>query len=481
MEDAGTNDELQPRGDGSSIASFTWYIWVMDHDDGGGGDDDNDSTLTPTPTSTTPLASNSTSATPTTSSNSSSNPIIGMHGDVVCTDLLCVGALVNGTTVQYTLQSLDAASLGWMAMGFGSQMANTPMVIMWPNTDGTVTLSQRKAPAEVMPTVDSNPPRIATLESSLSDLSGSNPKLVFSIPANSDTTQDIIWAFSSTNPDDSAADATLIQHLNSGPTQLDLTNVLTASSMDPTNPVLTLASGPNSNSGGGSTSPVTTAVTFKLPPLLPYEKYIVAHAILCVIGFLGLLPLGAIVARWIRTFNPVWFRLHWIIQFGLALPVIVAGVACGITAVHMGGMFHLNDTHMKWGVAIFVLYFFQITLGAFIHFWKPKRFAAKNMRPPQNYFHAIIGILIIGVAFYQVRTGFRQEWLIATGRLGVGNGANIIWIIWLVLIPAIYFSGMILLRRQYRQEREGRKVGLASAPTDGDGAVDLRTRTAAEF
>ncbi len=30
MEDAGTNDELQPRGDGSSIASFTWYhIWVM--------------------------------------------------------------------------------------------------------------------------------------------------------------------------------------------------------------------------------------------------------------------------------------------------------------------------------------------------------------------------------------------------------------------------------------------------------------------
>lgn len=29
--------------------------------------------------------------------------------------------------------------------------ANSPLVIMWPNEDGTFTLSQRKAPRHVMP------------------------------------------------------------------------------------------------------------------------------------------------------------------------------------------------------------------------------------------------------------------------------------------------------------------------------------------
>jgi hypothetical protein len=52
--------------------------------------------------------------------------------------------------------------------GFGSRMANTPMVIMWINSDGTATLSQRKALSEVMPTVDSSPPRTATMATKLS-------------------------------------------------------------------------------------------------------------------------------------------------------------------------------------------------------------------------------------------------------------------------------------------------------------------------
>lgn len=88
----------------------------------------------------------------------------------------------------------------------------------------------------------------------------------------------------------------------------------------------------------------------------------------------------------------------------VALPVIVAGVALGITAVNKQGVMHLDDTHKKWGVAIFVLYFVQISLGGIIHFFKPGSFAFRiRGRPLQNYFHAILGLLIIGVSFYQVR------------------------------------------------------------------------------
>ncbi|KAG6900546.1 hypothetical protein C0993_009123 [Termitomyces sp. T159_Od127] len=55
------------------------------------------------------------------------------------------------------------------ACGFGQFMANTPMVIMWPNGNDVV-LSQRKAPREVMPTVDPSPPRIATIDKSLTSV-----------------------------------------------------------------------------------------------------------------------------------------------------------------------------------------------------------------------------------------------------------------------------------------------------------------------
>lgn len=366
---------------------------------------------------------------------------------------MCIGGIHNGSNTMYTLQSIGAASLGWMAIGFGQQMANSPMVILWPNSDGSITLSQRKAPGEVMPTVDSNPPRTASLEEPLAVLSGNNPKISFTVPTDSNSDGSIIWAFSNQNPDDSAVDATLIQHLDSGPTKLDFSKTLAMGSRDPTNPISTLT---DAASPGGPASPAPAPVVFH-PPLLEYEKYIIAHGILMVIGFLFLLPLGALIARYLRTFSPFWFRLHWIIQWVLALPVIVAGFAVGVESVNkMGAGGHLDDTHKKWGVAIFVLYFFQLSLGGFIHFFKI-RFLPVLGRNVQNYFHATFGIFLIGISFYQVRTGFRVEWPLYTGRGKVHNGANIVWIIWLVLVCTAYFAGTLLLPRQYRQERAARE------------------------
>ena len=230
-------------------------------------------------------------------------------------------------------------------------MANTPMVILWPNTDGSITLSQRQASSEVMPTVVSNPPRTATLEQSLSSTSGSNPKVVFSIP--SDGTEKtgkstIIWTFGTTNPGSSAVDATLTQHLESGPTQIDLSQALTSDSKDPTNPISTIAQSTTSSSGSAPSASTSGDQVFSGIPLLPYQKYIIAHAILSMLGFLVFLPLGAIVARWLRTFTSIWFTAHWVIQFGVGefhsyltsalcsppnygiLPLRCQPVACGV-------------------------------------------------------------------------------------------------------------------------------------------------------
>ncbi len=56
------------------------------------------------------------------------------------------------------------------------------MVIMWPNSDGTITISQRSASGEAMPTLVSNPPRVAAVDAAASDLTASQPTLSFTIP-----------------------------------------------------------------------------------------------------------------------------------------------------------------------------------------------------------------------------------------------------------------------------------------------------------
>ena len=54
------------------------------------------------------------------------------------------------------------------------------------------------------------------------------------------------------------------------------------------------------------------------------------------------------------------------------------------------------------GFAIFGLYIAQVTLGAFIHFVRI-RIPFPGYRPPQNYFHPLLGLAILAMANYQVR------------------------------------------------------------------------------
>ncbi|KAL6303522.1 hypothetical protein BKA93DRAFT_818015 [Sparassis latifolia] len=358
-------------------------------------------------------------------------------GDIACTDVMCISALVNGSTVQYVLQTTNAAPLGYMAIGLGTVMAKSPMVVMWSNSDGTITLSQRESSSHAMPTVVANPPFTATSDPNLSSLSGSNEKFAYTMPLNSSaTTQKIIYAFGTENPGSSSASASIAQHIFASTLQLNLAQPVSAASLaNFTDPVT------NSPSGG--------TVTLGL---LPFEKLIVAHGIICVIGFLVLLPAGALLARYFRTFTTKWFKAHWIVQFAFGGVIILVGWGLGIAAVQQSFSGHFNDDHKKWGLALFVLYILQIVLGAVIHYWKPGFFLLGGRRPIQNYFHAVFGLVIIGLSFYQVRTGYRDEWEISTGR-GISNAANIVWYIWIVLLPVLYLAGLALLPRQFKQER----------------------------
>jgi hypothetical protein len=53
-------------------------------------------------------------------------------------------------------------------------------------------------------------------------------------------------------------------------------------------------------------------------------------------------------------------------------------------------------------------------------------------RPPQNYFHAVLGLAIIALALYQVHSGYDTEYRLAISN-PLPNSVHIIWIIWVVV------------------------------------------------
>ena len=81
----------------------------------------------------------------------------------------------------YTLSQ----KLGWRSQAtFGHNMGDSPMVVVWPSRGAEgiydfVTLSQRKAPYETMPTPDPNPPFAAQLDLSHTSVRLSPTVVVF--------------------------------------------------------------------------------------------------------------------------------------------------------------------------------------------------------------------------------------------------------------------------------------------------------------
>ncbi|QRV93576.1 cytochrome b561 domain-containing protein [Ceratobasidium sp. AG-Ba] len=325
-------------------------------------------------------------------------------------------------------------------------MAGSPMMILWPNSDGTVTLSQRSASGENEPKVVSNPPRKATVQTGLSTLTGSAVALSFSVPieqSSGKSSEDIIYGLSLHRPSSNVG-ASLQIHNFKGNFKLDLTETvadLPSSVIDGTGSSSNILPLPTGNSGNQSFS----------PPLSSWEKMIVAHGVMSSIGFCLFLPIGVLQARFLRIWWPKWFKAHWIIQFVLAGSTIVVGFALGVAAVNESGASHFSDKHMSIGLVLFLLYVGQALYGYVIH--KVKK-ANRTRRPIQNYGHAVVGLGLITLALYQVWLGFGDEWSDITGRDKPSRGLYTFWIVWIAVLGGAYLLGLALLPKQYRAEAQ---------------------------
>ena len=390
-------------------------------------------------------------------------------GDSRCTTTICVSGTVNGNNVDYVLTAAEDVEVGWLALGFGASMVGSDMVVMWPNEDGGITLSQRFADSYSEPTIVQSPARVATVSESLSSTSGPNTKLAFSIPVGGELEHNIVYAIGSQRPSSSDSSAPIAIHSSTGQMRLDLSKPIEGSD-----------SNGNSDTNNGSPAPDISQVPSggssgqEEEPLRKYEKVIVAHAAFMFIGYLVLLPAGALIARYLRTFSHVWYRIHWIVQV-IAGGFILIGFGLGVQATNELSGRHWVTSHQNVGLVLLIIYIAQCSIGYVIHKWKPRSFRKTGKRPAQNYFHAVFGLLILFLALVQMRNGLWDEWPNATGRAAVPSGFQTWWYIWVVGFPALYAAGLYFLPKQYRQEREskaqemmqGMKMESRQASDDG--------------
>jgi hypothetical protein len=167
----------------------------------------------------------------------------------------------------------------------------------------------------------------------------------------------LIWAYSPTRPKSSDASSHIEFHRANGHFTLDLSKELPSDEVSSPTQAKPIPS-PTQEKQNSSPSPIQgndkppptsgdhdTVIISPFGPYTKREKLLIIHAIFVSFGFLVLLPAGSLVARWGRTFTPIWFKAHRFSNLFLALPVITLGWVLGLTAVIQHDADHFSNAH----------------------------------------------------------------------------------------------------------------------------------------
>ncbi|KAI8523372.1 hypothetical protein RHMOL_Rhmol13G0068300 [Rhododendron molle] len=148
----------------------------------------------------------------------------------------------------------------------------------------------------------------------------------------------------------------------------------------------------------------------------PYSNLKKNHGILNMLGWGILLPIGAIVARHCKEWDPIWFYSHISIQ-SLGFILGVAGISCGFVLEHK---LSVIVSHHK-GIGIFILILGCLQMMAVLA--RPDK--ASKHRKYWNWYHHNVGRLLILFAvanvFYGIHLGLAgRGWDVGYGIVLVG-------------------------------------------------------------
>lgn len=196
----------------------------------------------------------------------------------------------------------------------------------------------------------------------------------------------------------------------------------------------------------------------------PNDKQRRNHAILMLIGWGALLPLGVILANTLRTLGPVWFALHRIIQI-IGLALATAGVAIALSKFE-----GLEDDHKhrRLGLTVMVLGWLQ-PFNALIRPHPPKDDERKSaLRWAWEIFHKGIGYVTLVLACITIFWGL--ELAETFGGLMEDHETYRSAYIGVLIALGVLWAG--LLGFHFFNKHRLAKSAPAKPMSDGSGGVD---------
>ncbi|XP_028791073.1 cytochrome b561 and DOMON domain-containing protein At3g61750 isoform X2 [Neltuma alba] len=180
-----------------------------------------------------------------------------------------------------------------------------------------------------------------------------------------------------------------------------------------------------------------------------------SHGIVGIIGWGLILPVGAIVARYFRHKDPLWFYLHSVIQF--------VGFGFGLATVLLGlQLYSKMQVHIPAhrGIGIFVLVLSILQVLAF--FLRPNK--DSKIRKYWNWYHSWFGRLALFFAALNILLGMQAAGAGSDWRIGYG------FLLSIVIVAVIVFEVLAYLKRKERRSLppsiQMDPNGLASIPSN---------------
>jgi len=177
-----------------------------------------------------------------------------------------------------------------------------------------------------------------------------------------------------------------------------------------------------------------------------HDQLVISHAVLSSFCAFFLIPAALISARYMRN-NPVWFKIHWILNIIVTL-IITACFIMGVKSIH-GNQFsgEASDTHHRFGLVAFLLIALQTIVGIIVHFTKPGGPPPGLPAPGKHwsrYFHAFMGICVAGSLYACIYSGM-HEWT-AASDVGTATPTAVRIVFWILfaIVVSVYFVGFYL-------------------------------------
>ncbi|PWN52461.1 CBD9-like protein [Violaceomyces palustris] len=356
--------------------------------------------------------------------------------DSHCTTDFCLNAVYDPSksVTDFTLSTTAGGQpIGWFGIGTGKTMAGSSIMVGWVNMDSSVTLSQRAATGHQPPTIDANGAAF-TLDTASSFSNSSGTSMRWSVPTTNAPSNSVqyMWALNPTGPSSSAADSSIQRHTKHGDFILDMTKAYTDS--QPSGSASTGGSTGSSTSSSSSDSGGSYSSGGLI--LNRYNRLVIAHMVFMAVGLLLIAPLAILIARWGRTYFS-WFPTHRGLHF-VTLVFVTIGFFISIAFVESAGE-HFSNTHMRVGLAIFILVILQVIAGQLGHHTKK--------RSPLRLLHIFVGLVTVGLSVWNCSSGL-ESWY-----WGPPEYSRYIIYGWTGLIGLLYLAGLVLLPKQLREEK----------------------------